>query len=1103
MDTNRPPVSPVSRQHITDHPPFTPVNTRVDAVPAPAASDAAATAAPSTPTIALSRLSPIAMRTSFASPAHPSSQLSDISSENFSTPRGAPSPSRSPLNPIDLDSQSSVHIQNASQNASLFVTPTGRPRVSSPVSQHEAQTLNPFQDTSILVTPTGRPPPHPPNPRPNIPTVSAQDSSILVTPNGRPPPSSHDTDNNAISHVDRSQQQNTSSRQRDHNYAVPSLMDLQVPPPQPSLPHIPDLPPLSEVLQTYISTLDHIPRARRDSCAIELSIIHEKIVSDPSVYNWTLLLIFAKCVLFTPLRGGRGPSRNLPSVIDDRLKLWSQGRFRDLWENAKSNQQKVQRRQQRRSSEGLSRDINAKRALSKARAGQYRNALQALGSEGLADDSQAVLQALSAKHPQAPAPILPDGPVPDTIPIPDNIVRASVLSFNADTAPGPSSFRANYFKDLFSAPNPNNRTRYFSSLTSLVNSMNRAKVPAIIQPFLFAATLHAAKKKNNGIRPIAVGDVFARLTSKCLAAILAEDAISVFGPHQLGIKIRGGCESVIHAASTTLRSGTPIKDRYVLQVDLENAYNNIDRAHFLAETRQRLPILSSWAELAYGNPSHLFYRGHCLLSSVGAKQGDAVAGYLFGAGLQPVIEEINRAAPNLVANMWIMDDGTVIGDIDSLRSVVDVLEREGPSKGLLLNKSKSSIWVGEHFPSTDDPLSRGIPKGEPSGIQLLGSPIGSNTFMEASVNERVTKIESSIVTKLSSLGDPQIQLALLRSCLSLPTLMYTLRTCVPSSLQQAYARFDDIQREAADDIIGFPLTDSAWAQATLPVSMGGLGLKSAVAHAPAAYLSSLVQSKDVVDKLLPSFSHRHDLDASLSIFRAAVTSLPPSALEKLDFVDGDFSQKNLSHLIDSDILSSLLKDAAANLDRRTAARLLSLGLPQAGAFLNAIPNPTFGLSINPELFRTSLRYRLGLRVYNSSQHQCPACGRDSDAFGDHTITCASEYERIHRHDIICDAIYDIAKHAGLSPVSEARLIANSQSRPGDIFLPNWRSRQTAFDVAVTSPLSQSALPQSSSTPGAAIQMMKSRKMTKHFRPCQSNGVTFVPLVVETLGGWDS
>ena len=28
-------------------------------------------------------------------------------------------------------------------------------------------------------------------------------------------------------------------------------------------------------------------------------------------------------------------------------------------------------------------------------------------------------------------------------------------------------------------------------------------------------------------------------------------------------------------------------------------------------------------------------------------------------------------------------------------------------------------------------------------------------------------------------------------------------------------------------------------------------------------------------------------------------------------------------------------------------------------------------------------------------------------------------------------------------------------------------------------------------------------MNKHFRACQTNGVHFVPLVVETLGGWDS
>ena len=151
--------------------------------------------------------------------------------------------------------------------------------------------------------------------------------------------------------------------------------------------------------------------------------------------------------------------------------------------------------------------------------------------------------------------------------------------------------------------------------------------------------------------------------------------------------------------------------------------------------------------------------------------------------------------------------------------------------------------------------------------------------------------------------------------------------------------------------------------------------------------------------------------------------------------------------------------------------------------------------------------KLFLRSHELISHCKWRCGSglgtEIDIFGDHTIICATEYERIHRHDIIRDAIHEAAKHAGLSPVPEARLVANSQSRPGDVFLPNWRGKQTGFDIAVTSPLSQSALPRSSSTAGAAITAMKSSKMRKHFQPCRANGVSFVPLVVETLGGWDT
>ena len=308
--------------------------------------------------------------------------------------------------------------------------------------------------------------------------------------------------------------------------------------------------------------------------------------------------------------------------------------------------------------------------------------------------------------------------------------------------------------------------------------------------------------------------------------------------------------------------------------------------------------------------------------------------------------------------------------------------------------------------------------------------------------------------------------------------MYTLRTCKPATLESAYRRFDDIQHSALEDVLGTSLTPLAWRQAALPVSLGGLGLRSASTHAAAAYLSSLVQTSPTVDQILINFPDRHDLDLPLSVFRAAAGSLPPSVVADLTLDSGDFSQKHLSYLIDSSLHSTLLKDAQDAGDLRSSARLLSLTLPQAGAFLNAVPNPTFGLSIIPANFRVSILYRLGLPVYNSP-HPCPACGNASDIYGDHTITCASEFERIHRHDIIRDAIFDSAKHAGLSPVKEARVVANSLSRPGDIFLQNWRGKQTAFDVAVTSPLSKTALPHSHKTPGAALAMMKSHKLSKH------------------------
>ena len=45
--------------------------------------------------------------------------------------------------------------------------------------------------------------------------------------------------------------------------------------------------------------------------------------------------------------------------------------------------------------------------------------------------------------------------------------------------------------------------------------------------------------------------------------------------------------------------------------------------------------------------------------------------------------------------------------------------------------------------------------------------------------------------------------------------------------------------------------DRAWMQATLPVKLGGLGVRSAVEVAPSAYLASLHATSALVKAILP------------------------------------------------------------------------------------------------------------------------------------------------------------------------------------------------------------------------------------------------------------
>ena len=79
---------------------------------------------------------------------------------------------------------------------------------------------------------------------------------------------------------------------------------------------------------------------------------------------------------------------------------------------------------------------------------------------------------------------------------------------------------------------------------------------------------------------------------------------------------------------------------------------------------------------------------------------------------------------------------------------------------------------------------------------------------------------------------------------------------------------------------------------------------------------------------------------------------------------------------------------------------------------------------------------------------------------------------------------------------------DSLSRPADVYLPHWsHGRPVAVDVTVISPLQCHTLSQSASLQGYALSVAEKRKRAVHFEDCRRVGVSFLPLAVETLGGW--
>ena len=114
---------------------------------------------------------------------------------------------------------------------------------------------------------------------------------------------------------------------------------------------------------------------------------------------------------------------------------------------------------------------------------------------------------------------------------------------------------------------------------------------------------------------------------------------------------------------------------------------------------------------------------------------------------------------------------------------------------------------------------------------MLGVPRGSGSFVSSFVERKLIGRLQKTLDRLVGFDDTQTASYLLSVSYSIVRAVHFMRTTPLDFWREQSSKFDSMVRRACERILGFPMNDTTYAQATLTPKLGGLGLRRSVEHA--------------------------------------------------------------------------------------------------------------------------------------------------------------------------------------------------------------------------------------------------------------------------------
>ena len=587
--------------------------------------------------------------------------------------------------------------------------------------------------------------------------------------------------------------------------------------------------------------------------------------------GWKLFVLLPRLLLFRHARGGNLGKEKFAKRYD----MFVDGEWAELFRCSRKCAEDMaslnRRRQRRVHADPLVKRVE--KATMLVQVGELSSARQALEGAELAPGSNATLTALKdpSKRPPVPRDPLPRDisefmPVREFFELEEHRFARNLRSSRRGAAAGPSGMTMEHLRPLLDCPPATH------SFFLMAEQFSKAMIPRSFVDGLRMGRITALQKPNGGVRGIVAGDAIRRLVSRTIAQQLGPAVEKATAPHQYAMTTKAGCECIAHVLQSVCESNP---QSTVVSVDGVSAFDLISRESMLhglmrvAGGGEVLPFVRQF----YGQPSQYLWEDangvtHTIPQGEGGEQGDAVMPLLYSLGQHSALEAIQRQ---------LLPSERLFAYLDDICAITPDPERVGPIYAAMQNElwvhscvridgGKTQVWnaAGQKPGVCEamDQVARGLnPEANvwrgselpthKQGIKVLGTPVGHPDYVAAQL-EKIMEKQHTFLQRIPSIPDLQSAWLLLLHCAS-PRANYLLRVLPPDGvlryaqvhderLWQCFCRLLSIAPDQCDRI--------AASSSTLPMSLGGLGLRSAARTSAPAYWASWADT-------LPMIHQRH------------------------------------------------------------------------------------------------------------------------------------------------------------------------------------------------------------------------------------------------------